>query len=68
MKRTSIFLFFAVVLGISPLMAQTKAPSISFDSPTRDFGRVTEGQVLKCVFGFSNRGQAPLEIFKVESS
>jgi len=51
-----------------PLMGQDKVPAISFDSLSKDFGRVTEGEVLKVVFKFANRGSAPLDVLKVEPS
>jgi hypothetical protein len=68
MKRPSSLLCGALLLGVSALLAQVKVPVLSFDAPTKDFGKVTEGAILKHVFRFANKGQVPLEILKVEPS
>jgi hypothetical protein len=41
-------------------------PSIQFDSVTRDAGTVQQGDVIKQVFIFANRGGGILEILNVE--
>ncbi len=56
------------VAALPPIYAQSRAPSIHFESETREFGRVTEGELLKHVFRFTNKGTAALEIFSVEPS
>ncbi len=58
----------AFLLGFFMLGAAENPPAITFDSTVKDFGNVTEGEVLKHVFTFSNTGGAELEIFKVEPS
>ena len=68
MKRLSVLLSLFLILAMIPLMGQDKVPAISFDSLTKDFGKVTEGAVLKVVFKFANRGSAPLDVLKVEPS
>lgn len=68
MKRLTVFFGFVLILAMIPLMGQDKVPAISFDSLSKDFGRVTEGEVLKVVFKFANRGSAPLDVLKVEPS
>lgn len=50
------------------LPAQDKTPTIVFEGQSKDFGKVIEGEKLKHIFKFTNRGQAPLEILKVEGS
>jgi hypothetical protein len=68
MKR--IWLGFLVVLAASalPLFGLDNAPAIFFDSTTKDFGKVTEGETLKHIFKFTNKGNATLEIASAEAS
>ena len=66
MKRWITGLFLMTVVAILPLPGQDKTPTIAFDSQAKDFGKVMEGEVLKHVFKFTNKGQATLEILKVE--
>ena len=68
MKRFSLLLCLVLIAGILFLPAQDKRPSIVFDGPTKDFGKVTEGETLKHVFKFTNKGEAVLDILKVEPS
>ena len=68
MKRFSVLACLVLIVAMLPLQAQDKVPVIAFDHLSKDFGRVTEGQVLKHVFKFTNKGLVPLEILKVESS
>ncbi len=66
MKRW-ILMFSALALaGVFPLFAQGNFPAIYFDSQSKDFGKVVEGQTLKHIFKFTNKGRAALEIAKVE--
>jgi hypothetical protein len=48
--------------------AQQKTPSIAFETLTKDLGKVTQGQKATHIFKFTNKGLAPLEIARVESS
>jgi hypothetical protein len=66
MRPFSSIFFVTLVLGLVPLRGQDKAPAIVFDSITKDFGNVKEGETLKHIFKFSNKGQATLEILSVE--
>ena len=68
MKRLLPVLVVFLMAGLLALGSAVKAPSIVFDSTSRDFGTVTEGEILKQVFTFSNKGDATLEILKVEPS
>jgi hypothetical protein len=55
-----------MVTGISAVLGQARLPSILFDSVSKDMGRITQGEVGRLVFSFSNKGGAVLEIFGVE--
>ncbi len=65
-------LFSIVILwmlaGIPPVSGQAKAPSIAFDNVSRDLGRITQGEAVRQVFSFSNKGSGTLEIISVEPS
>ena len=63
----SVRLILLLMLGAVPLVSQSKAPSISFLNGTiREFGKVTAGETLVHVFKFTNKGDATLDITKVE--
>ncbi len=68
MKRFSLMVLAAAPLALLPVLAREKAPRIVFDSQTKDFGKVAEGQPLKHVFRFTNKGNATLEIISVAPS
>ena len=68
MKRLSLFLCIVLVAGVLPLPAQDKHPSIVFENQAADHGKVTEGETIKHIFKFANKGDAVLEILKVEPS
>ena len=68
MKRILPVLLVILVPGLVVLNAAEKASVIAFDAIAKDFGTVTEGQSLKYVFTFKNKGDATLEIMKVEPS
>jgi len=68
MKRFSLLLSVTMVAGVVSLMALENAPSIAFESSTKDFGKITQGQVLKHVFKFTNKGTGTLEIHSAEGS
>jgi hypothetical protein len=63
-----LFLCVFPVLGMAPCLAQDITPSIVFENPTQDMGKITEGETLKHVFKFTNKGQGTLEVLKVEPS
>jgi hypothetical protein len=52
--------------ALIPAFAWQKTPTIVFENLTKDFGNVTQGDELKVVFKFSNKGQGTLEIKSVE--
>jgi len=68
MKRFSLLLSVTMVAGVVSLLALENAPSIAFESSTKDFGKITQGQVLKHVFKFTNKGSGTLEIHSAEGS
>ena len=68
MKLRNLFFCAAVAAGAMTLPAQDKRPIISFDSQVKNVGKVTEGELIKQVFKFTNKGDATLEIYKVEPS
>jgi hypothetical protein len=67
-KATSLIVTLSLVTLVTPAPAQDKPPTIAFESLTKDFGKVIEGQNLKHLFKFKNNGQGLLEILKVEPS
>ena len=68
MKRFSLLLGVVMAAGVVSLRALENAPTIAFESNTKDFGKVTPGQVLKHVFKFTNKGTGTLEIHSAEGS
>lgn len=68
MRRITTLLCLLLIVSLVTILAQDKAPTIAFESLTKDFGRVIEGQGLKHIFKFKNNGQGLLEILKVEPS
>ena len=68
MKRFSLLLSVTMVAGVVSLLALENAPNIAFESNTKDFGKITQGQVLKHVFKFTNKGTGTLEIHSAEGS
>ncbi len=68
MKVRYFLLCTAVAALAMTLPAQDKRPVISFDSQVKNVGKVVEGELIKQVFKFTNKGDATLEIYKVEPS
>ena len=68
MKRICLAIMAVSIVGLLCLPAQDKAPLIVFDGQTKDFGKITEGETLKHIFRFTNKGTATLEIIRVEPS
>ncbi len=67
MRKCFIF-FLLIVAGIPVAVCQGGAPSIVFDSISKDLGKVTQGEIAKHVFVFTNKGTGMLEIRSVETS
>ncbi len=49
-------------------VGQAKNPSIYFESVNRDVGTIPQGEIIKQVFAFTNKGSATLEIKDVTYS
>jgi len=73
------FSFFALGLGIivviltfavtnSKITASLRAPKIVFKEDVHDFGKVERGPELQYNFKFTNKGNAPLKIERVQTS
>ena len=68
-NRFCAVLVVSILSGIAvQLAAQTGGSSIEFDNPIRDRGKVLQGDIIKEVFAFTNKGNSTLEIFGVEPS
>jgi hypothetical protein len=56
-----------ILAWILPLQAQQKGPAIEFDSITKELSKIVyDGEVINQIFKFTNKGDATLEILKVE--
>lgn len=49
-----------------PVSGQAKKPSIVFDRLAKDAGTVTQGEIVRQVFAFTNKGSGILEIARVQ--
>jgi hypothetical protein len=56
------------VVNNSKLTASLKAPKIIFKEDVHDFGKVPKGPELQYNFKFTNKGNAPLVIERVQTS
>ena len=54
--------------SLTNVVGQEKGPSIYMENSSRDLGKVTQGEVIKQVFTFSNKGSKTLEILDVAHS
>ncbi len=43
----------------------TGKPKIEFNKISHDFGELTEGEIVECIFRYKNTGKAPLKILTV---
>ena len=68
MNRLALLSLGLFLAAAPAAVAAPNGPMIVFDSPSKDFGKVTEGQVLKHIFKFTNKGTATLEILNAEST
>ncbi len=65
MKKLFLLLFTVVGLGFT-VQAQTKAGEFKFEAETHDFGKIKLDQPATYTFNFTNEGEAPLIITKIE--
>jgi hypothetical protein len=64
-----IILLFTLILGIAVTTnAQNKPAEFKFESETHDFGKVVLGKPVTYTFNFTNVGDQPLIISKVETT
>lgn len=67
MKKT-LFLMMLLFIGVTTISAQKQA-EITFDKSVHDFGKFSElSPKVKCVFTFTNTGNAPLVINQATAS
>lgn len=57
-----------ILLAVSLFAQNMNAPSISFDTQTKEFGKILEGEKLKHVFRFVNKGTQTLQVQSVLAS
>ncbi len=67
MRIFSCILILLTTAGVNAL-GQSKAPSIYFENVTRDVGTIQQGETIRQVFPFVNRGSGTLTILGVEHS
>ena len=65
MRRCFLAALIVLTAGLLPAFAQNQ-PAIVFDTEMKDLGRVPDGEDLKLVFRFSNKGKGQLEILNVQ--
>ncbi|MFA6277131.1 MAG: DUF1573 domain-containing protein [Pedobacter sp.] len=64
-----LILLAVLILGVGVIAnAQTKPAEFKFDTETHDFGKVTLNKPVVYTFNFTNIGDAPLIITKVETT
>ncbi len=67
MKKLILFIAF-VTASLSFAQAQTKPGEFKFDTEVHDFGNIVLGKAAVHVFNFTNVGDAPIIISKVETT
>ena len=65
MKRSCAAIGMCLALGLMAVSGQSNNPAVAFDSLSKDFGTVTQGEILKHVFTFINKGSGVLTISDV---
>jgi hypothetical protein len=68
MKRSILLTCAVLAAACLPILAQSKGPSIVFENHTKNVASVTEGETIRHVFKFANKGNATLEILDVQAS
>lgn len=62
-----LFLLFVTIVGLGlTANAQAKPAEFKFETETHDFGKIKLDQAVSYTFNFTNEGEAPLIITKVE--
>jgi hypothetical protein len=57
-----------MLTGAVSAPGQDKQPSIEFDFVSKDYGTVTQGETIKQVFPFTNKGAGVLQIIDIGES
>jgi hypothetical protein len=68
MKRFYSTMWICLMASLTVHSGQDQASSIIFDHSEKDFGKVIQGETLKHVFIFTNKGSTVLEILGIEPS
>lgn len=55
-----------IAAGLPLASGQAKRPVIAFDRVTMDAGTVTQGEIAKRVYTFTNKGTGTLDILRVQ--
>ena len=64
-----LILIFALILGVGiTVNAQTKPAEFKFETEVHDFGKIPLNKPVVYTFNFTNTGEAPLIISKVETT
>ncbi len=64
-----LILLFTMIIGVGVAVhAQTKPAEFKFESEVHDFGSIVLGKPVVYTFNFTNTGEAPLIISKVETT
>ena len=66
--RFYLVLIVAALSASAVVAGQTNTPSVYFENTSRDVGTVTQGEIIKQVFSFVNKGPGTLEILDVGHS
>ena len=61
-------LLMGLLAGLATVVGQARIPSIAFDSVSKDIGKVVQGETIKQIFTFTNKGTGTLEIKSLEPS
>jgi hypothetical protein len=61
-------IFFCLLAGLPGSAVQSTASSIDFDGLVKDTGRIMEGETIRQIFKFTNKGTGILQILSVEPS
>ena len=68
MMRLCIALMLSISVFSTNGPGQAKGPSLQIENISRDVGTVTQGETIKQVFTFTNKGSSTLQILDVEHS
>jgi hypothetical protein len=61
-------LFALLAAAVPAFTGQANSPSVHFESTARDVGTVAQGEIIKEVFTFTNKGPGTLKILDIGQS